>query len=457
MLLGILARSLKKVISRKNLAFVLPKFGAHPIVVLPPSQVRELVRKPDDEVDLHIIHWEQLANAYTSRPEVYLHPIHLSVVKRQLTRKLPTFSDDLYREMASAFSSNWAADKKSTTKVPVYPSCIKIVSRAANRVLSGVELCRSPEFLTGSWQYTLALFTAAARINMLPQWLRPVAAPWLTSTTRKHFAQCLKAAEPVIKRRLAEVQNQKASGPPGITHWVIEESIERGRPVDLEPEIICRRILALNMVAIHTTSIAVTNTFLDLFHSPDAADFVRELRKECDTVLKSHNGQWTKDALNELVLVDSAIKESMRLSVRVVGMHRMVTAPNGVEFDGFHVPQGVRVAAPNHHIQRDPGVYHEAEKYNAFRYAAPGDNNDAGAYLQQKQSSLSMPGDNFLAWGHGRHACPGRFFAAHLMKIMLAHVLLKYNVEADGSKPKGLDRNEFPIPSVTATFDVRLR
>lgn len=37
--------------------------------------------------------------------------------------------------------------------------------------------------------------------------------------------------------------------------WVIEESIERGNDIDLEPEIICRRILALNMVAIHTTSI----------------------------------------------------------------------------------------------------------------------------------------------------------------------------------------------------------
>jgi len=37
--------------------------------------------------------------------------------------------------------------------------------------------------------------------------------------------------------------------------WVIEESIERGNAIDLEPEIICRRILALNMVAIHTTSI----------------------------------------------------------------------------------------------------------------------------------------------------------------------------------------------------------
>jgi cytochrome P450 len=68
---------------------------------------------------------------------------------------------------------------------------------------------------------------------------------------------------------------------------------------------------------------AVTNAFLDLFHSPDAADFVKELRNECDTVLAAHSGKWSKAALNGIVLVDSAIKESMRLSVRVIGMHRM--------------------------------------------------------------------------------------------------------------------------------------
>lgn len=88
-----------------------------------------------------MIHWRQLANEYTSRPEVYLRPIHLGVVKHQLTRKLSSFSDDLFREMIAAFAATWGNDRQRFTKVPVYQSCIKIVSRAANRVLSGDELC----------------------------------------------------------------------------------------------------------------------------------------------------------------------------------------------------------------------------------------------------------------------------------------------------------------------------
>lgn len=68
-----------------------------------------------------------------------------------------------------------------------------------------------------------------------------------------------------------------------------------------------------------------------------------------------------------------------------------------------------------------------------------------------------MPSDKFLAWGHGRHACPGRFFATYLMKIMLAHVLVHYDVKAHGPKPKNRSRGEFLVPSLEATFDVRHR
>jgi hypothetical protein len=32
------------------------------------------------------------------------------------------------------------------------------------------------------------------------------------SATKRHFGECLRAAKPVIEKRLAEVQSQKASG-----------------------------------------------------------------------------------------------------------------------------------------------------------------------------------------------------------------------------------------------------
>lgn len=37
--------------------------------------------------------------------------------------------------------------------------------------------------------------------------------------------------------------------------------------------------------------------------------------------------------------------------------------------------------------------------------------------------------DAFLGFGFGKHACPGRFFALHEMKLFVAHMLLNYEIE----------------------------
>lgn len=40
------------------------------------------------------------------------------------------------------------------------------------------------------------------------------------------------------------------------------------------------------------------------------------------------------------------------------------------------------------------------------------------------------------AFGHGQHACPGRFFAVNEAKIALAHLILKYDFRVVGKAPK---------------------
>lgn len=41
---------------------------------------------------------------------------------------------------------------------------------------------------------------------------------------------------------------------------------------------------------------------------------------------------------------------------------------------------------------------------------------------------------DFMAFGFGTHACPGRFFAAHEVKMAMCHLLLKYDWKmADGA------------------------
>ncbi|KAG6365864.1 hypothetical protein INS49_000040 [Diaporthe citri] len=56
-------------------------------------------------------------------------------------------------------------------------------------------------------------------------------------------------------------------------------------------------------------------------------------------------------------------------------------------------------------------------------------------------------------FGHGAHACPGRFFAANEVKIALAHLLMKY----DWRLPEGHDPQDINVGSgVVVNPELRL-
>jgi cytochrome P450 len=65
---------------------------------------------------------------------------------------------------------------------------------------------------------------------------------------------------------------------------------------------------------------------------------------------------------------------------------------------------------------------------------------------------------DFLSFGLGRHACPGRFFASQEMKLMLAHIVMEYDVRVVGGKrPATVNIAGTYLPSENAKLEIRLR
>jgi cytochrome P450 len=48
---------------------------------------------------------------------------------------------------------------------------------------------------------------------------------------------------------------------------------------------------------------------------------------------------------------------------------------------------------------------------------------------KENQAHFVTTSPESLGFGHGQHACPGRFFAANEVKVLLCHLLLKYDFE----------------------------
>jgi cytochrome P450 len=67
----------------------------------------------------------------------------------------------------------------------------------------------------------------------------------------------------------------------------------------------------------------------------------------------------------------------------------------------------------------------------------------------------SSTADDYLPFGHGSHACPGRFFAADLIKVLLAHIICNYEFKAaDGKRPAN---SYFGIVCMPATTGLLFR
>lgn len=78
---------------------------------------------------------------------------------------------------------------------------------------------------------------------------------------------------------------------------------------------------------------------------------------------------------------------------------------------------------------QNPAYYTSPEKFDAWRYLKmrqrPGEEN---------QHQLVTTGTDNLGFGHGQHACPGRFFASNEIKIVLCYLLIQYDWRLEPGK-----------------------
>ena len=132
----------------------------------------------------------------------------------------------------------------------------------------------------------------------------PVIALFLSSVRqiRSRFAVARRLLLPRLLNRSAGAKTQHND----MVQWLLDTA--RGK--DSESDQIVKRMLFLNMAAIHTSAEAATNVILDLCARPE--DMVL-LREEIVEATKKHGGI-NLSMLNDLRKMDSFIKESNRLN-----------------------------------------------------------------------------------------------------------------------------------------------
>ena len=78
-------------------------------------------------------------------------------------------------------------------------------------------------------------------------------------------------------------------------------------------------------------------------------------------------------------------------------------------------------------------LYHSSpDTFDGFRFhfqrQKSGDSSMSAQYL-------TSTGPGTLMFGHGKYACPGRFFASLEVKVILAHIIRHYDLKLINGKP----------------------
>ncbi|KAE9569318.1 Cytochrome P450 monooxygenase [Colletotrichum fructicola] len=337
------------------------------------------------------------------------------VIKKSITKLLNQITEPLSSEAKFAVDLRFGTSTE-WREFNIKADVLDIISHLSSRVFLGDEVCRNEAWLEVTKSYTVNAFIGAETMRIYPSWLRPLA-QWFVpqcKVLRQQVADSRRIIEPVLQKRRDLRAQARANGEPiprfndGLD-WFEEES--RGAKYDA-----AGAQLGLSAVAIHTTTDLLVETMLRIAEHPE---LFNAIRKEIVEVLSAEG--WKKTALFNMKLTDSVLKEAQRLKpVTSAIMSRVATRPVTLP-NGLQLQTGERCVADLGRMI-DPTVYENPDQFDGYRFVRM-----RGTPGLDAQAHLVSTSPEHIGFGHGKHACPGRFFAGNELKIALAHIIMKYD------------------------------
>lgn len=452
-------------------AFALPTMwtGSN-VVVLPPSMVNVYNRNRDELSSTDALLESVRLRDTGTDPSVLRNVFHFDVVRKDLNQKnVGQVAADSADELGYAMRLLWGTNPTEWATVNAWQTCTRIISRTALRIMIGQELCRDNDLVESSVRYAETVIMDSVLISCLPTPLRILAGPISKLRAKYHRKKMQKRLLPHVEERLRLWQNANDGDklPNDTLQWLIPKCASEGDE-ELDPVRIMARHLSLSTMFLFAMVWSFFHCLIDIYTSPEVDEVVAALREEAERVSRAHaGGLRNAQAVNQLHRFDSALRESSRVSdVMIHFMPLDVIAGDGFDIGhGLRIPVGssIRSVFPTQAIHLDPDNYEDPHKFDAFRFSRPFENGARGVSgdeLLKNQSTtkhelMATCTPTFLTFGYGRHACPGRFILAQLVKQALAMTLMDYDVEHVGQKRNRQAMLWFMVPQEGTQIRVR--
>lgn len=381
-------------------------------------------------------------------------------IRISLTAHLPHFQPHLERiiddEMTHAIAVSDPIGTGST-HVKIFPMVKHMVSKLNCYVFFGPDLWQNEEFVKAALEYPQTTVFAAELVRNLPTFLRPLVARIATNWGRAEKT-LVDYLAPVVEERLATRdkldkvgEDSSLNKPADVVQWMVDVSPRKNWTTTL----MTGQILAVWVPSVHQISMVTTFAIQDLcLHK----DYVEPLREEIRQVLGGEAITSVRD-VERLPLLDSFLRESIRMTnTDPVVMRRKAVEPH-VFRDGTRVAKGDWVCIPQQAIMMDSSKYHNPHEFDGFRFARANNGLRQGQRSldtsDKVETKLSDATHEWSAWGIDPAACPGRWYAALIIKLIVVHVLVNWDCELlDEKAPRSMTwrTNCFPREDTRVSF-----
>jgi sterol 14-demethylase len=251
---------------------------------------------------------------------------------------------------------------------------------------------------------------------------------WVPLPRLRRSARAKEALRKTVLKLIAE--RQAAPREPADFLQVLAES-------QFSDELIADLILMLVWAGHETTTGQTSWTLVDLIQHPD---WLGEVRAEAEEVI-GDAGPRDMEQAKRLKKMEWTVKESERL--HPVAYMLLRAAKEELTLGGYHVPKGAMVATSPWFSHRLPEVFSEPQKYDPRRFSPE---------RAEDKQPYSLSG-----FGGSTHRCAGVNFAYLEMKVVLAMIVQRFELELVNPSPRPMKGAKSKWPESPCRVRYKLR
>ncbi|KAF4997932.1 hypothetical protein FDECE_11945 [Fusarium decemcellulare] len=449
---------------KKGKPVVLPGFGFRKEVILPQSSMKWALNQPDEVLHLPEAFAEIDQVRYSlGHDKIAVDAWQGLIVKTDMNRVLENIVNTMNKELHVVFDEQFGTDTENWKEIDLNPTVQIIVAQAASRFTVGLPLCRNKEYLKTSLKIHDLLILTAGLNGGMPLVLQPFVGALLSIPSRIQVAKIKKWFIPLWKERLENLEkNLGKPEPEDQVQMMLRYGLRERQHEIHDFDLMTRRLIAQNFGSIHQTQMQVSNLILNVLGSDAEFNTISVLRDEIDRTLGPDvKAQWTKALVNQMSRADSVSRETLRLnSFGGRANFRKVKTSDFRTDDGYHIPKGTVISFLGQPAQTDDDAIEDALKFDPFRFSRM---RELAASRDEKVPPVNLVSTSpeFLPFGHGKHACPGRFLIDFELKMILAYVLRNYDIkfpkEYEGERPPNVWMAEALVPPEGVKIMVKRR